>query len=198
MLKVGITGGIGSGKSIVCQVFQALGIPVFRADDGARYVMEHDPELMAAIIALLGDVYAGGKLNRPMVSSLIYNDPARLQQLNALVHPETIAFGERWMAGQSSPYVMKEAAIFFESGTYRQMDVMIGVFAPVETRIARAMNRGGLPRDKVLSIIAQQMDDDEKMKLCDHLIINDDVAPVLPQVERLHDLLLQQAAAISG
>lgn len=187
MLKVGITGGIGSGKSVVCQVFHALGIPVFNADDAARYLMENDAALMQSIRHLLGDsVYKNGKLDRAQVSAIIYREPGKLQQLNALVHPATISYSKDWFEKQHVPYVIKEAAIFFESGSYKDMNIMIGVHAPQEMRIQRAMKRGGLSREKVLSIMAQQMDEDEKMKRCDHVIVNDDVTAVLPQVLKLH------------
>ena len=191
MLKVGITGGIGSGKSYVCQVFNALGIPVFNADDTARYLMEHDPALVQQVTTLLGsNVYIAGKLDRPAVAAIVFNEPGKLHQLNALVHPATIRYANEWFGKQDAPYVIKEAAIFFESGSYTDMDVMIGVSAPKELRIARAIHRGNLTREKVLSIIAQQMDEDEKMSRCNHVIINDDATAVLPRVLKLHELLL--------
>lgn len=187
MLKVGITGGIGSGKSVVCQVFATLGIPVFNADGAARHLMEHDAALVAAIKKLLGEeVYSGDRLDRAKVSSIIYSQPEKLAQLNSLVHPATITYSQNWLAQQLAPYVIKEAAIFFESGSNKGMDVMLGVYAPVELRIERAIRRGGLSREKVQEIMAQQMDEDEKMKRCDHVIINDDRTAVLPQVLRLH------------
>ena len=190
MLKVGITGGIGSGKSFVCQVFNALGIPVFNADDTARYLMENDAALIQGIRNLLGDdVYVAGKLDRAKVSAIIFQSPEKLQELNALVHPATISYAKEWFEKQQAPYVIMEAAIFFESGSYTDMDVMIGVHAPLELRIQRAMKRNNLSREKVLSIIAQQMDEDEKMKRCDHVIVNDDVTAVLPQVLKLHEQL---------
>jgi len=192
MLKVGITGGIGSGKSMVCQVFTTLGIPVFNADDTARYLMENDTELIKNIRGLLGDeVYINGKLDRAKVSAIVFHSPGKLQQLNALVHPATISYANQWFEKQTAPYVIKEAAIFFESGSYKDMDVMIGVFAPQELRIQRAMKRSHFSREKVLSIIAQQMNEDEKMKRCDHVIVNDDTTAILPQALKLHGLLLK-------
>ncbi len=194
MLKVGITGGIGSGKSVVCRVFETLGIPVFSADDAAKHVMQHDATLVAAIKALLGDVYTNGHPDRDRISALVYNNTALLQQLNALVHPATIAYANEWMARQQAPYVIKEAAIFFESGSNKGMDVMVGVSAPRALRAARAMQRSHVTADKVQAIMDRQMDDDQKMQLCDHIIINDDHTAVLPQVLHLHHLFLQQAA----
>jgi dephospho-CoA kinase len=195
MLKVGITGGIGSGKSVVCQVFNTLGIPVFNADEAARYLMENDAELVQRISQLLGnEVYVRGKLDRAKVSEIIYRDPAQLQQLNALVHPATISYSRLWLGKQSAPYTIKETAIFFESGSYKEMDVMIGVYAPQLLRMQRAMKRSTLTAEKVLGIMAQQMNEDEKMKRCDHVITNDDVTAVLPQVLQLHQLLQANAA----
>ena len=147
MLKVGITGGIGSGKSVVCQVFTALGIPVFNADEAARHLMETDAELIQNIRLLFGnDVYSQGKLDRAKISAIVFQEPGKLQQLNALVHPATIAYSKNWFEKQRAPYVIKEAAIFFESGSYKDMDVMIGVYAPNELRIQRAMKRTTIPR----------------------------------------------------
>lgn len=189
MLKVGITGGIGSGKSMVCQVFTALGIPVFNADDAARHLMEHDAVLVAAIATLLGpEVYENGRMVREKVSATIFRQPALLQQLNALVHPATIAYAEKWMRQQTTPYIIKEAAIFFESGSYTEMDIMVGVYAPVETRIARVIKRGNTTREKVLDIMARQMNEEEKMNRCDYIVTNDDRTAILPQVLRLHDI----------
>lgn len=193
MLKVGITGGIGSGKSVVCQVFKTLGIPVFNADDAARYLMQNDTTLVQRIQLLLGDdVYESGKLNKEKVSAAIFGKPDVLKQLNDIVHPATISYAQAWIEQQSTPYIIKEAAIFFESGSYKDMDVMIGVYSPLELRIKRAMERGNLAREKITSIIAQQMNEDEKMKRCDYVITNDDVTPVLPQVLKLHQLLLDR------
>ncbi len=191
MLKVGVTGGIGSGKSVVCQVFRTLGIPVFNADDAARYLMENDAILIQRISTLLGnDVYAAGKLDRAKVSAIVFHEPAKLQQLNALVHPATISYANEWFEEQRAPYVIKEAAIFFESGSYKEIDVMVGVSAPLELRVDRAMKRNNLSREKVLSIVGQQMDEDEKLKRCNYVIVNDDTRAVLPQVLGLHKELV--------
>jgi dephospho-CoA kinase len=191
MLKVGVTGGIGSGKSVVCKVFTTLGIPVLKADDVAKGLMNHDQNLMAAIKALLGEgVYQNGILHNVAVSAIIFNNPEKLQQLNALVHPATIRYSENWISKQTSPYTIKEAAIFFESGSEKGIDVMIGVYCPLETRIERVMQRSHLSREKVIDIVAKQMGEDEKMKRCDYVITNDDKVAVLPQVLALHEMLL--------
>lgn len=187
MLKIGITGGIGSGKTVVCQVFNSLGIPVFNADDAAKYLMEHDAALKANISELLGSgVYENGKLIKGKVTDIIFRDPSTMALLNAMVHPATIAYAAEWMNRQTGPYLLKEAALFFESGSNTGLDAMIGVYAPQELRVARVMARSNMPREKVLSIIASQMNEEEKMSLCDYVITNDDVTAVLPQVLQLH------------
>ena len=198
MLKVGITGGIGSGKSLVCQVFHTLGIPVFNADLAARHLMENDADLIASIKALLGnEVYIDNRLDRAKVSAIVYAHSEKLQHLNALVHPATIRYANEWFQLQSAPYVIKEAAIFFETGSNRDMDTMIGVYAPLEVRVARTMKRGSLTREDVFAIIAKQMNEDEKMKQCDHIITNDDNLPILPQVLEIDKLLRLHAVGQS-
>lgn len=191
MLKVGITGGIGSGKSVVCQVFQTLGIPVFNADDAARYLMEHDATLVASVKKLFGnDIYISGKPNRERIASLIFNNQELLQQLNELMHPATIQYGKDWMLQQTTPYVIKEAAIFFESGSYKEMDVMVGVYAPREIRLQRALKRSGVSEAKILERMANQMNEEEKMSRCDYVIHNDDKTAIIPQVMELHHRFL--------
>jgi len=196
MLKVGITGGIGSGKTMVCRVFETLGIPVLYADAIARRLMEEDAGLVRGITALLGpEAYADGKLNRSFVASRVFTDAALLQQLNALTHPAVIAYGKQWIAQQRTPYAIKEAALFFESGSDKDMDIMVGVTAPLELRIARTMQRDGITRAAVLARMSRQMDEAEKMKRCDFVIVNDEVQAVMPQVLALHERFCIQAGA---
>ncbi len=194
MLKVGITGGIGSGKSTVCALFELLRIPVFYADEAARALMDTDVELKAVISALFGEgIYVSGRLDRNALSRLVFNDPAKLAALNAVVHPASVAAGARWYNAQTAPYAIKEAAIFFESGTHTGMDTMIGVSAPQELRIKRAMERSALSRKDVLARMVRQMDESEKMARCDYVIINDDATAILPQVLALDAQLRQQS-----
>ena len=196
MLKVGITGGIGSGKSVVCQVFHTLGIPVFNADDAARYLIENDAAIISDIKTLFGNnVYKNSKLDRQLVSAVVFEEPDKLQQLNAIVHPATIRYARQWMDSQSGTYAIKEAAIFFETGSNKDMDVMIGVYAPKELRIKRAMDRLHVSREEIEKRMAQQMDDEAKMKLCDHVITNDGQTAIIPQVLALHEKLSSLAAS---
>lgn len=193
MLKVGITGGIGAGKSVVCQVFKTLGIPVFDADATAKYLMEHDQELVSGIKELFGEqAYIDSSLNRQYISTQVFQDKSLLEQLNGLVHPKTIAYGNKWMISQKSPYVIKEAAIFFESGSYKEMDIMIGVSAPESLRIKRVLNSRDITLEKVQQRIANQMDDNKKMKMCDYVIINDDNTSLITQVVDIHQKLLNR------
>jgi len=197
MLKAGITGGIGSGKTTVCRLFELIGIPVFYADEEAKKIMDTDETLVASISALFGsDIYSNHTLDRKRLGSLVFGQPQLLEQLNALVHPATIAHANQWMAAQqAAPYALKEAAIFFESNSHIHMDVMIGVDAPEELRIQRVMERNKISREEVLKRIARQMDNEEKMSRCDYVIMNDDATALIPQVMALHQQLLQRASA---
>ncbi len=187
MLKVGLTGGIGSGKSLVAELFGLLGVPVLHADDTAKYLMENDAALQQDIVRTFGkEVYENGRLNRPFLASIVFNDPARLEKLNALVHPATIAFGNAWAARQQAPYIIKEAAIFFESGSYKEMDKMIGVSAPYELRLQRAMQRDSATEAEIKKRMDKQMNEEEKMSRCDYIIRNDGTVSLIEQVLELH------------
>src|SRR6185436_20978217 len=127
MLKIGLTGGMGSGKTIVSRIFSVLGVPVFYADDAAKTVMNEDAELKQKIMSLFGaDAYMEDQLNRKYISSIVFNDPFKLEQLNALVHPVTIAAADKWMQQQTTLYVIKEAALMFESAAAAHLDYVIG------------------------------------------------------------------------
>ncbi|OJW85267.1 MAG: dephospho-CoA kinase [Bacteroidetes bacterium 46-16] len=194
MLKVGITGGIGSGKSVVCRVFTALGIPVFNADNAAGHLLETDEQVKEKVKALLGnESYKGNRPDKAYIASIVFKDPGKLNSLNAIIHPATIAYGNKWMQQQAGPYIIKEAAIFFESGSYKDMDVMVGISAPKELRIQRVLTRPGSTREEILARMAQQMDEEEKMDRCDHVIINDGQQAIIPQVLKLHRLFLESA-----
>lgn len=192
MLRVGITGGIGSGKSTVCALFEMLRVPVLYADQEARWLMEHDALLVSGIKNLLGDeAYAGKTLLRPFVAAQVFNNLEKLKALNALVHPAVWRHGDAWFSRQvGRPYAIKEAALFFESGSALQMDVMVGVYAPDELRIHRTMTRDGATREEVLVRMSRQMPQEEKMTRCNHVITNDDAQAVLPQVLALHTLFI--------
>lgn len=191
VLKAGITGGIGSGKSTVTNIFKTLGIPVFDADAAARKVMNEDEALIRSISKLFGSgAYTNGILNRKYIAGIVFSDAYKLEQLNALVHPVTIAIAEKWMQQQTAPYVLKEAAILFESGATAGLDYIIGVFAPQHLRIQRVMQRDKVTRDEVLGRMSKQIDEFMKMKLCDFVITNDEQQLLIPQVLEVHEKLL--------
>lgn len=191
ILKVGITGGIGSGKTTVAKVFEVLGIPVYYADDAAKKLMNEDELLREQLQALFGnETYVDGKLNRKYISGLVFNNEAKLAQLNAIVHPAIINDAERWMQQQTTPYAMKEAALIFESGAQAQLDYVIGVFAPAVVRIQRVMKRDSVTEEEVKARMEKQLDESQKMQLCDYVITNDEQEPVIPQVLKIHEALL--------
>lgn len=195
MLKVGITGGIGSGKSTVCKVFETLGIPVYYADAAAKRLMQEDAALKAAICEKFGDdAYdASGRLNRPFLAKIVFSDEQKLGQLNALVHPATIRDAEEWMQRQKTPYAIKEAALMFESEAFHHVDKIIGVSAPASLRILRAMHRDRISREEVLRRMDKQLNEEIKMRLCDYVIRNDERQLIIPQVLQLHEELLRLA-----
>jgi dephospho-CoA kinase len=193
MLKVGITGGIGSGKSTVAKVFEVLGIPVYYADTAAKLLMNEDEALKTLLREHFGEaIYKEGKLDRSLLSSLVFNDKQKLELLNSLIHPATINAGLRWMQEQTTPYAIKEAALIFESGSQEHLDVVIGVYAPVSLRIQRVMERDKITREEVQRRMQYQIDEDIKMRLCDFVIVNDEQEMVIPQVLQLHEKLLAQ------
>ena len=187
MLRIGLTGGIGSGKTIVARVFETLGIPVYYADDAAKHIMNTDPGLRQSIKMHFGEAaYANDQLDRKYLASVVFNDKSKLELLNSLIHPVTINDAEQWMKKQTSPYVIKEAALLFESGASEHLDRIVGVYAPQHIRVKRVMERDGLSVEEVMKRVSRQIDEEMKMKLCDHVIINNEQELVIPQVLQLH------------
>ena len=194
MLKVGLTGGIGSGKSTVAQLFEVLGIPVYYADEAAKRLMNTDEELKMTIKKNFGEpAYKNDLLDRQYLASVVFNDAYKLELLNSFVHPATIRDAERWMQQQTTPYIIKEAALLFESGAAENLDHIIGVDAPLAVRIKRVMDRDEVSRDEVLKRINNQMDENIKLKLCDFIIINNEQQMLIPQALELHQKLLKLA-----
>ncbi|RYF81890.1 MAG: dephospho-CoA kinase [Chitinophagaceae bacterium] len=195
-MRIGLTGGIGSGKTTVAKIFETLGIPVYYADDAAKRIMHENVALRQQITEYFGaEVYAGNQLNRALLASLVFNNPENLALLNSLVHPLTIADADAWMQQQQTPYTIKEAALVFESDVYKHLDKVIGVSAPYELRLQRTMQRDNIGRAAVEARMARQMDEEEKMKRCDFIIYNDEKQLLIPQVVALHEELLAAAAA---
>ena len=188
MLRIGITGGIGSGKSVVARVFAALGVPVYDSDSRAKHVMATDLLLRAQLQEAFGaDTYdAAGQLNRPYLARVAFNNAAQLARLNALVHPRVGEDFATWAAAQASAdysYVLKEAALLYESGSYRGLDGIITVFAPDGVRAARVLQRDShRSATDVQAIMSKQLSEDEKLARADYVVYNDDSQLVLPQV----------------
>lgn len=188
MIRVGLTGGIGSGKSTVAKIFETLGIPVYYADEAARELMNTDADLMARITTHFGEAaYSNGKLDRRYMASIVFNSKEKLDLLNSLTHPATILDAERWMKQQTTPYIIKEAALLFESGANKYLDHVIGVYAPLPLRLKRVMERDGVSSEEVMKRISRQMGEEEKMKRCDFIIRNDEEHLVIPQAMALHE-----------
>ncbi|MEY3178102.1 MAG: hypothetical protein RJB42_343 [Bacteroidota bacterium] len=194
MLKIGLTGGIGSGKSTVAKVFETLGIPVYKADDEAKRLMATHPELIKQIKQHFTEqAYQDGKLNKSFLSSVVFNNKKQLELLNSLVHPFTIEDGKAWMLQQKTPYAIKEAALIFESGSQGEFDLIIGVYAPETLRIHRTIQRDKTNKDQVKSRMENQIKEEVKMKLCDEVLINNEQDLLLPQIVALHEKLLARA-----
>jgi dephospho-CoA kinase len=194
MLKVGLTGGIGSGKTTVAKIFELLNIPVYYADDAAKKIMNTDDELKSKIKNHFGNQsYFNGELNRKYLASEVFNDNYKLDLLNAMVHPVTMNNALQWFDQQTTPYAIKEAALLFEAGATDQLDVVIGVFAPKELRIKRTVDRGELNHEEVVKRMNRQIQDEIKLKLCDFVLKNDEQELLIPQVLKLHQQLLSMA-----
>lgn len=193
MFKIGITGGIGSGKTTVCQVFEVLGIPVFYADNAAKSLMHTDKLLRQDIIEGFGkqSYFENGDLNRKHISSIVFNDNEQLLKLNALVHPAVFRAFDIWVNMQDHvPYVLKEAALLFESNSYRMCDRSILVKSPEALKISRIIKRDSTTADEVRLRMNRQYTDKQKEPLADHIIINDEQMLMIPQILELHQHFL--------
>jgi dephospho-CoA kinase len=188
MLKIGLTGGIGSGKSTIAHVFEILGIPVYYADEAARRLMNTDEDLKASIITHFGnEAYNREGLDRKYLASIVFGNKEKLDLLNSLTHPATFRDANEWITRQTTPYVIKEAALLFESGSADQLNFIIGVYAPQHLRVQRVMQRDNLPVEEVMKRISRQLDEEMKMRLCDFVIKNNEQELVIPQVLALHE-----------
>lgn len=186
MIRVGLTGGIGSGKTTIAKLFEALNIPVYYADDAAKKLMNTNEKLKASIIQHFGeDSYKNDELDRKYLASVVFNDKKKLELLNSLTHPVTIADAEDWMNKQTAPYCIKEAALLFESGADKLLNYVIGVYAPQHIRVKRVMDRDQLSIEEVMKRVSRQIDEEMKMKLCNFVITNNEQQLVMPQVLEL-------------
>ena len=190
MLKIGITGNIGSGKTTVSKIFELLGIPVFYADDEAKKVMTADSILVNELKSTFGGqaYFDDGSLNRKYIASIVFNNNAELNKLNAIVHPAVFRAFNTWSENyKKAPYVLKEAALLFESGSNKMCDYNIMVQAPLETRIARVIKRDGLSREEIEKRNSYQFSEEKKTQLANFVIKNDDSELMIPQVLALHN-----------
>lgn len=188
MLRIGITGGIGSGKSTVTRLFSVLGAPVYDADSAAKRLMETNEALKNELISIFGaELYTNGKLNRAWLSKKVFGNKDLLHQLNAAVHPVTINDAKEWMEKCTFNYAIKEAALIFESGSEKTLDLVIGVSSPLELRIKRVQARDNTTRESILNRMKGQMNEEEKLARCHFIIQNDEHSMLIPQVVNLHN-----------
>jgi dephospho-CoA kinase len=192
MLKVGLTGGIGSGKSTVAAIFSSLGVPVFFADAVSRSLSETSPEIIASLKNLFGaEVYDGNLLNRKLVASIVFSDPIKLRKLNSVIHPAVHREFEIWtLKHNDQPYVVEEAALLFESGASAGFDYLVLVTAPLLSRIERVMKRDNATREDVIKRMNSQMPEDEKVPKAHFLLFNEDESMLLPQVLAFHEKMI--------
>ncbi len=195
--RLGITGGIGSGKTTVCRIFGTFGIPVFVADVVAREIMESDPEIRAAINHIAGrDLYTSGRLDRKALADLVFSQPDLLQKVNAAVHPAVFASFESWADRAEAPYVILESAIIFESGADTLVDRVATISAPTEERIARVMGRNELSREEVIRRINNQLEDEEREEQSYYVINNSDNDLILPDILKIHEDMLRLSGKV--
>ena len=192
--RLGVTGGIGSGKTTVCRIFRVLGVPVFVADAAAREVMNNDPGIRDRINSIAGeDLYSGGELDRMELARLIFNRPEMLKSVNAAVHPVVLQIFSKWADESDAPYVIMEAAVLFESKADTFVDRVVAISAPVEERIARVMGRNELSREQVIERINNQLEDDEREEQSYYVINNADNEMIIPEILKIHEDMLRLA-----
>ncbi|MFB9057880.1 dephospho-CoA kinase [Mariniflexile ostreae] len=193
MIIVGLTGGIGSGKTTVARAFSALGVPVYIADEEAKKLMQSSKEIKQELVALFGEqAYNDQGLNRSFLADIIFKDKAYLKKMNAIVHPRVAKHFEKWTSKQKAPYVIKEVAILFENGGYTLCDVIITVVAPKDLKIKRLLSRDNTTVEKIEAIMANQWNDDKKVELSHYVIENIDFEKIKMQVLEVHGQILEK------
>lgn len=197
MHKIGLTGGLGSGKSTVAYIFEVLGVPVYYADVASKRLMNDDKKVKEAVQTAFGkEVYPQGKLDRKYLAEIIFKDKSRLTLLNSIVHPATLEDANKWMNNQTHSYIIKEAALIFESHSHKFLDYIIGVKAPLPLRLQRAIKRDKITEEEAMARISKQMDEKEKLQRCDFVIVNDEKEMVIPQVLELHRKFMKTGCVI--
>lgn len=192
-LTVGVTGGIGSGKSLICKIFETLGIPVYYADERAKWLQSNDDELVQAIKSAFGpgSYHEHGVLNRAFIASQVFENDEKLSLLNRLVHPKVAQDFQRWQQLHTqAPYVIKEAALLFETGSYQSLKKIINVNAPAALRIKRVLLRDHQrSKEQIVAIISKQWSDQERTKRADFTIENNESSHIVPKVLAIHHKL---------
>lgn len=192
MLQIGLTGGIGTGKTTVANIFKVLGVPVFDADYAAKKIMNENEELKQALRIEFGnEIYKDNLLDRKYLANIVFNNSYKLEKLNALVHPIAIKASNDWALQQKAPYVIKEAALMFEAGTAMNLDYVIGVFAPLPLRLERIMKRDAISQKDIEARMQHQIDENIKIKLCDFIIFNDEKHILTTQTIVIEKKILQ-------
>ncbi|MFK8376683.1 dephospho-CoA kinase [Capnocytophaga canimorsus] len=190
---VGLTGGIGSGKTTIAKVFEGFGIPVFLSDNQSHKIVESDKEVIGQIKALFGEVaYTQGKYNRKYIAEIVFKDKGLLSKLNAIVHPAVARHFQDWKANQKAPYVLIESAILLESGLYRHCDSIITIEAPEQERIERVIQREGCTREWVESRIKNQWSDSQRRALSDFIILNKNISEATLKAKEIHHNLMKK------
>ena len=191
-LRIGLTGGIGSGKTLVASIFHHLGIPIYYADQAAKDLQNSDPKIKEKLTRLFGnELYRDGYLNKVYLASIVFSNPEKLKALNTVMHPATLHAAAHWMQKQFTPYAIKEAALIFEAKAQKDLDCVIGVYAPKDIRLKRTMLRDNCTEEQVLKRMQNQMDEEQKMKLCQFVIINDEKQLLIPQILAIHNQLIE-------
>jgi dephospho-CoA kinase len=193
MKHIGLTGGIGSGKSFIAQIIEHMGYPVYYSDARAKELTKSNPTIKMGLISLFGEeVFEGNQLNAELISSRIFHDDELLKKVNELIHPIVRADFENWALNQNSALVFNEAAILFETGSYQNFDSSILVCAPTESKIERVMKRENCSKEEVMARMSKQWSDEDKRKLADYSILNDNQTPILIQLEEIINNLLSK------
>jgi dephospho-CoA kinase len=189
MIRIGVTGGIGSGKSLVCRVFSLLGVPVYTADEAAKNLMEHDPQITKDLTGVFGSsIYEGEKLNRSKLAGLIFENPELLSEVNRIVHPRVAHDFNEWCTSfTNAPFVIQESALLFESNTFKHFDYIVLVTAPEEIRIQRVLGRPEMTREKILRIMRNQLPEEEKIVRSHFIINNDETTLILPLLLSIYE-----------
>jgi len=197
-LKLGITGGIGSGKTTVCRVFSVLGIPVFSTDPEAKLIMDNNHDIRKRINVAAGkDLYISGTLDRPELARMIFNDPVLLHKINSIVHPAVFDRFREWETQQNAPYVILEAAILFESGASVLVDRVATVIAPLDERVDRVIKRNKLTRDQVLERTKNQLEDEYKIKYSDYVIYNSENDMIIPAILKINEDMMSRLEKVA-